>query len=606
MRQVIVIAAIVLVLVGTAIKAAPDEQFNAFQLFLLATRTDMELLANEAWGVGVRIDTWTFNSDLQSITMVADLWYDNEQLATAIFGSGVRPPLPPGVLPLLGAGGLPEGNWFGATSSDYVLIARNVRHDLELSADAFWGVGNRPDAWIGALNIYQCDRTLQNVTRLLDVFYSARSVTMESVLDYCGTLRSEVIEELLPVMYNTVEPGSAEEDIIAQIAAIRGDLERLANELLGVSNRPTGWSGSLDETSPTFALEVDVDMSLLADNVPEDQNGDGLPNPAVIGLGLRPEGWIGFIPSSLTVSQRNMRNNLELLADVTLGDGVRPHGWQGVDPMLQCNLLEQGFATILTRRYGFVVDATLAGSPDFCAQMMAAANQLAENPPIPSEEEEESIYIAQSEYAFAYLDPAALLYMGMMPGGTEFRAWYRNYGESTMMFVTGQNFGVYIDRRWTTMDTNIFNSLPSLEGVQPLAFCDAEWCSGPGPTPTPTGGGPLIAVIINATPAATVDTGEGAAKTQVSWNHIRVTYLLDRPETGTVQVALEICAEPEQINCEPVINVYDSALGAPKPVLSQFNGLNVYEFRYGYNSNVAIEGTTLIAPDIWISDPTLR
>jgi hypothetical protein len=97
-----------------------------------------------------------------------------------------------------------------------------------------------------------------------------------------------------------------------------------------------------------------------------------------------------------------------------------------------------------------------------------------------------------------------------------------------------------------------------------------------------------------------------AQKTQVSWNNIRVTYLLDNPNTRTAQVALEICTDTTQTDCEPVIQIFDNATGAPKPVISQNNGLNVYEFAYGYTSNLLIEGATLFSPDIWISDPTIR
>jgi hypothetical protein len=101
-------------------------------------------------------------------------------------------------------------------------------------------------------------------------------------------------------------------------------------------------------------------------------------------------------------------------------------------------------------------------------------------------------------------------------------------------------------------------------------------------------------------------TLEAGSKSQVSWNYLRVTYLLDRPEAGVAQVGLEICAEPQQINCEPVLSVFDSNLGVNKPVLSTFNGLNVYEFNYGYTSNLRIEGATRFSPDVWISDPTIR
>jgi len=55
-----------------------------------------------------------------------------------------------------------------------------------------------------------------------------------------------------------------------------------------------------------------------------------------------------------------------------------------------------------------------------------------------------------------------------------------------------------------------------------------------------------------------------------------------------------------------VISVFDNNTGTGKPVLSQFNGLNVYEFTYGYISNLVIEGDTRYSQDVWISDPTIR
>ncbi|MEP6985089.1 MAG: hypothetical protein ABI970_05810, partial [Chloroflexota bacterium] len=95
-------------------------------------------------------------------------------------------------------------------------------------------------------------------------------------------------------------------------------------------------------------------------------------------------------------------------------------------------------------------------------------------------------------------------------------------------------------------------------------------------------------------------------KTQVSWNNIRVTYLLDNAAARTAQVTLEICADTSQTDCEPVTRVYDNTTGTAKAVLSQQNNLNVYEFAYGYTSNLLIEGPTRFSPDVWISDPTIR
>jgi hypothetical protein len=176
-----------------------------------------------------------------------------------------------------------------------------------------------------------------------------------------------------------------------------------------------------------------------------------------------------------------------------------------------------------------------------------------------------------------------------------------------MMFVSGDDFAVFIDRRWTNLPQNVFDTLPTLEGVAPLTFCDANWCQGPAPTPTPTGSGPLELLLADATiPAPPSLEGDGGPKVQVSWNNVRVTYVTDNAATGTALVGLELCTEPAQINCEPVLSVFDTTVGTAKPVLSQVNGLNVFEFPYGYSSGLVIEGDTLTSPDVWVSDPSIR
>jgi hypothetical protein len=205
-----------------------------------------------------------------------------------------------------------------------------------------------------------------------------------------------------------------------------------------------------------------------------------------------------------------------------------------------------------------------------------------------------------------------------MPGGTLFRAWYRNFGGSSMMFVSGEDFAVFIDRRWTDLDEDVFRRLPTTEGVRPLTFCDANWCNGPSPTPTPTGSGPLLEIIQANTPPAPIiaEVTPGFVEEQslVSWNNIRVNYLLQRPGVqcttsqtvaGCVQVSLEICIDPSQVVCEPVVSVLDAATGVAQPVVSQFNGLNVYELPYGYSTNFTIQASNFYSNDIWLNDPSL-
>lgn len=572
----------VLTLVGGA--SAQSQPASLFQQFQLHIREDAERVADTIFGEGERPLGWLGNFDLNAPNFTADLFVDNEQLADAVFGSGVRPP-----------------EWFGATTLNLELMARNLRHDVELSADEVFGLRNRPQGWRGARAIFRCDRTLQNLTRLLETFYRVRSTTIDEVLNYCVVLKAEIEEELFNQVFRMLQD---QEQAPLLLSGVRGDLERLADELLGLETRPSNWVGNRDETTPTFLTDLYVDMERLADDR--------------LGANVRPPGWVRRVVNTPSIANQNLRFNLESLTDLTLGGGRRPTGWQGVDPLTRCDTSLQNLIAILQRQYPFApleLPAGVADTATYCAAVARVANDQAENPPAPppdleveAEQPADLRYRGKSRYAFAYLDVAALQYMGVMPFDTEFRAWFRNFNESNMMFVSGENFALFIDRRFTTLDENLFRTLPTLEGRRPLTFCDASWCNGPGPTPTPTGSGPIIALFEAATPPATVSpqTLEEQGKRLVSWNNIRVGYLLDRPETRSVQVTLEVCADTQQIACEPAIRVFNAASGIDLPVIQTFNGLNVYELNYGYSTNLIIESANLFSRDVFISDPTIR
>lgn len=578
--------ALVLALGATFGGGTVKAQANLFEAFLLALRGDLETLADEQLGPAVRPDTWTLNIDVASPTFVTDLWFDIEQLANSIYGENSRPP-----------------EWFGVTTQNPELLARNVRHDLELAADEVYGDGERPENWQGAARIFSCSRTLQNLVRLLDVFYNTRSDVFESVFDYCGAVRLDIINNLSTILFT----GEFAANELPELSlALRGDLERLADELLGLNNRPSQWVDNTDVASATLIADVNADLERLADER--------------FGRDIRPPEWQPFITGSPSLAYRNLRFNLELMADLELGEDVRPNGWQGQNSLELCDPIDQSLVLAVQQVYVDPVSADFAESPDFCQIVTDRANDIAENPPIDEEAEQELIeedvrFRAASENAFAYLDRAALQYMGQMPFGTEFRAWYRNFNESTMMFVsgveegTGLPFAVWIDQRWTTMDIDTFRLLDTTEGVVPLTFCDASWCNGPSPTPTPTGGGPLVALRQQSTPQPTVDIEQESAqqgKTQVNFENIRVNYLLERPDVGRVQVTLELCNSPAQIACEPVIRIFNNRIGAEIPVISQFNGLNVYELPYGYTTDLLIESQNFTSPDVWLNDPTTR
>jgi hypothetical protein len=562
-----------------------QQQEQATQLDLLVTpdflfdvRADLETLADTVFGVEVRPDGWKANFESTSASMGADAWYDGELLADEVFGAGVRP-----------------AGWLGATIVSPAALGRNTRHDLELSATTAFGTTARPETWRGAAPIFSCDRTLQNLVLVLANFYRILPQTADSALNYCESLRAEIEDELVNILYGTPGENGELVNVNDLLGLARGDLERTADELLGLNTRPPGYVGNRDQNTPSFVGDLFLDLNTLAD--------------LQFGQDQRPEGWIGAISTSPGANYLALRHDIELFTDAALDFGVRPTGWSGVNPLERCLPAVNQLATLVQQNFEIAFTELDPAAETFCAQVEAAANAVVENPPILDEVETEERFNATANYAFTYLDVAALDYMGIMPGGTPFRAVYRNFGDSNMMFVAGQDFALYVDRRFTTLPETIFNSLPTLEGVDPIAFCDARWCNGPGPTPTPTGSGPLENLLFSSTPQPTPNPGAlEATKQLVSWNFVRVTYVQDNPTARTAQVTLELCQQPAQnaVACEPALTVFNTQTAAFVPPVGQFNGLNVYELPYGYSTNVVIESQNFFARDVWISDPTIR
>ena len=550
------------------------QQINNVTSFVLDLRTDLETAADAALGSGTRPTNWTFDiNNTSSPTYIANLWFDNELLATEVFGLE-RPT-----------------DWIGApVTTDITLVSRNIRHDLELTADEVFGPNNRPENWKGSLSLFRCTRTLMNIVQVLDTVFNGNFATANDAVSYCQTVADEAQSLTLNAVFSTPEVEAALPELLL---AARGDIERLADEEMGLNVRPSGWIGNKDVASPSLLADNFLDLESLANEK--------------LGIGQRPVGWLGTPPAVQIYGYQYLRFNLELLAN-TLGQTPRPRGWQGVNPVETCSPQLQNLVALAQNAYNFSVDNAAVSQGAFCTQLSIVVNNTIENPPAPDTEGEgDDRYVYQGQYAFTYLDVQATQYMGVMPGGTKFKAWYRNFGESQMMFVSGDQFAVFIDRRWTSMPEDVFVKLQTLEGVKPLTFCDAGWCNGPGPTPTPTGGGALEALLNEGTPPAPPSLNEvQSEKTQVSWQNIRVTYLSDNPTAKTAQVTLEICADTTQTDCQPVIQIYDNTTGTAKPVISQQNGLNVYEFTYGYTKDLLIEGETLFSPDVWISDQFIR
>ncbi len=551
--------------------------------FVLNVRLDLELLADEYNGTGIRPEGWNGNANPASPSLLGDVWLDLELQADKIAGEkGARPP-----------------DWAGATSPTPDRIARNLRHDLELLADLAFGSGHRPEDWLGAPALYSCPIATQNLLDYMKRTFEFTPTSPETVLDYCRAAVGEAQDYLVRQGVTLVEG-----DVPLLLSNIRGDLNRLTDELYGLGKAPQGYRNTMTLDSNEMAQDLLYDIELVAtDKFGEDN---------------RPPQWIGTVGRSPDIGARNLRHDLELLADLTLVGredhliNGRPEGWSGTqgfgDALTACPSDTQSLIVLLGQYYRYEIPTISAPTTEeYCRALAANVNAFAESDPERLSEEEiagvvgaSGRPVAQSDLAFAYLDVGALQYMGIMPRGVPFETWYRNFGDSTMMYVVGDNFAVYVSYQWTTLPEERYYRLPTLQGVIPETYCFAEWCSGPGPTPTPTGMAPTPTP--GGAPGGPPPGFDNLVL--VPWNQVNIFYDQDRPETRTVLVRLELCAAVG-VGCEPVQMVYNAA-GMPLPIVNVIGPFPVFELPYGYSNSFILTSASFFANEIWVSDPTLR
>ena len=310
---------LLIVMIGVTMASSSYQQGspeNLFQAFLRDLRNDIEILADRAFPGAQRPDGWSGETDFTADGMLASLFIDNELLADQIF-----------------AGERPVG-WIGVSSTVADIVARNIRHDLELSADAWLGENLRPDEWIGGPLLFQCSELLMNTAYILDIEYNIRPRTPETVNDYCQSVTEEVADTLIPAALGAPQL----QNVPDLLLAVRGDLERLADEVLGLNVRPGGWVDNTNVDDLAYIADLIADMELLA-NITLDNR--------------RPAAWVQPRSNDDVSTFRNLRFNLELLADRTLGTEVRPNGWQNEAQLFRCAPVIQSLVVLISTTYPY-------------------------------------------------------------------------------------------------------------------------------------------------------------------------------------------------------------------------------------------------------------
>lgn len=277
-----------------------------------------------------------------------------------------------------------------------------------------------------------------------------------------------VTEELVP----SSQPQNIFGEYLSEMINLRNDLELLATAV-GGTVRPDGWNGNLDVTNPQLPLLIRTDMELLV----ADKLGFAVP-----------QGWFGIVLGATEYQARDLRHDLELLADALMGAGNRPNGWAGNPiPIWKCSRSTQTLARLLGQGnfFNYVADPA---DPNFCAQIELQVVGFVEQNLFTIDTQE--IYFTSavkttlpgsvtinSDFAVGFYDITATRRAGVIPNGTPVTPLGRSPVQfSRMALFEGDGFLLFVEYPFTSLTEEEFKILGD-PGVV-ATTCNQEWCSG--------------------------------------------------------------------------------------------------------------------------------
>jgi hypothetical protein len=405
------------------------------------------------------------------------------------------------------------------------------------------------------------------------------------------------------------QPPPFDASALELIINTRNDLELLAGAHMG-SDRPVGWSGSIDIKDPQLPLLLRLDLELLAGTL--------------LAPDQRPAGWFGPVAGSPYSVSRDVRHDLELLADTLDKPNVRPPGWVGGDPLMRCDRSLQTLVNVLERGGIFSLNVDV-NSPDFCKLAENQATQfadsnLAANPalvaPANSAAQPQAGTTGQggapvvsgtgsaqitSNFAVAFLDRYGTKQVGAVPVNTVVTVVARSFAPfSHMTLVSGDGFQVFIDYKATNLTDAQFNSLPDVDGVTVNAACNAAWCK------------PVVTTLGNpASGRSGVVTSRGATSRPTGSVKVPVENLVilydGQDSNNTTVVRMQLCAKATGQagnTCEAVTQVV-APNGAPLASVGSVSGIPQFRLPYGYSTHT-LRSQTYFMTDVWIAQPGKR
>jgi len=259
-------------------------------------------------------------------------------------------------------------------------------------------------------------------------------------------------------------------DYLSELINLRNDLELLATAIKGTV-RPDGWNGNLDVTDAQLPLLIRVDMDLLL--------------AYTLGFDV-PANWAGIVLGDTQYQVRDLRHDIELLADALMGAGVRPDGWGGSpNPIWACSRSTQTLVRLLGQGDFFNAVADPA-SPDYCTVLDLQVVGFVEQNLFTLDTTETYFtsavktslpgsILVNTDFAVGFFDIIASQRAAVIPNGSAVTPLGRSAVEfSRMMLVEGEGFLLYVEYPFTSMTEEEFETLGVAPQVQ--TFCNEKWC----------------------------------------------------------------------------------------------------------------------------------
>ena len=138
---------------------------------------------------------------------------------------------------------------------------------------------------------------------------------------------------------------------------------------------------------------------------------------------------------------RDVRPDLELMADLFFGPVERPAAGNGGDPLFRCNRATQVLVQLLQRGGLFTMSDISANDPDFCHQVEISATRYTELEILANAQRgifsPEIALVSEntitSDFAVAWLDSRARVRVGVVPNSLPFKVIGRSYADFSNM-----------------------------------------------------------------------------------------------------------------------------------------------------------------------------